>query len=236
MAGTLKDSNLIAGRLLSHSTPATVEGPVGISVGEVEVEDGASVVPAVQVALTRAASSTRSVDYLTSDGTATAGADYTSTSGTLTIGAGSSSGTIEVSVIDDEHNEGSETLTLTLSNPSSGTMTDDTATGTIANHDALPAALMARFGRTAALHAVETVEERVSAPRAPGFDGRVTGQRSHRDMGREFALGFLQQLGGGYRAGADGTASARGGMTPNLGPQGPVASPGAMADGGGLQG
>ncbi len=105
------------------------------------------------------------------------GSDYTSKSGTLTIGAGSSSGSIEVPVLDDEHNEGSETLTLTLSNPSSGTLTDDTATGTISNHDALPAALVARFGRTAAPHVVETVEERVNAPLAPGFDGRVAGQR-----------------------------------------------------------
>ena len=136
-------------RKLSHSTSATVEGPVGISVDDVEVEEGAGVVLAFQVALTRAASSSLTVDYSTSDGTATAGADYTSTSGTLTIGAGSSSGTVEVSVIDDEHNEGSETFTLTLSNASSGTLTDASATGTITNHDALPKALIARFGRTA---------------------------------------------------------------------------------------
>ncbi len=61
------------------------------------------------VALSRAASSSLTVDYATSDSTATAGADYTSTSGTLTIGTGSSSGTVEVPVIDDEHNEGSTT-------------------------------------------------------------------------------------------------------------------------------
>ena len=72
-------------RKLSHSTSATVEGPVGISVDDVEVEEGAGVVLAFQVALTRAASSALTIDYSTSDGTATAGADYTSTSGTLTI-------------------------------------------------------------------------------------------------------------------------------------------------------
>ena len=38
--------------------------------------------------------------------------------------------------IDDEHNEGSERFTLTLSNPSSGNLTDSSATGTITNHDA----------------------------------------------------------------------------------------------------
>ena len=175
------------------------------------------------------------VDYATSDGTATAGSDYTSASGTLTIDAGSSSGSIEVSVIDDEHNEGSETFTLTLSNPSSGNLADSSATGTITNHDALPAALVARFGRTAALHVVEQVEERVNAPRAPGFDGRVAGRQINRDMGQDFALDFLQQLGGGYRAPAAGVASPGGGMRSSLGPQGPGASPGRMAHGGGMQ-
>ena len=221
-------------RKLSHSTSATVEGPVGISVDDVEVEEGAGVVLAFQVALTRAASSALTVDYATSDGTATAGADYTSTSGTLTIGAGSSSGTIEVPIIDDEHNEGSETFTLTLSNASSGTLTDATATGTITNHDALPAALVARFGRTAAVHVVDQVEERVNAPRAPGFDGRVAGRQVNRDMGQDFALDFLQQLGSGYGAGPAGVASP-GGMRSSLGPQGAVTSPGPMAQSGGLQ-
>ena len=231
-------------RKLSHSTSDSVTGPVGISVGDIEVAEGADAVLVFAVALTRAASSALTVDYATSDGTATAGSDYTSASGTLTIGAGSSSGTIEVSVIDDEHNEGSETFTLTLSNPSSGNLTDSSATGTITNHDALPAALMARFGRTAALHVVEMVEERVDAPRAPGFDGRVAGQRIHRDMGQDFALNFLQQLGGGYAGPGTGMPSANGGMTSSLGPQGHISPQGMQGTGmqnagvpsGGLQG
>ena len=233
-------------RKLSHSTSATVEGPVGISVGDVEVEEGAGVVLAFQVALTRAASSALTIDYSTSDGTATAGADYTSTSGTLTIGAGSSSGTVEVSVIDDEHNEGSETFTLTLSNASSGELTDASATGTITNHDALPKALIARFGRTAAVHIVEQVEERVNAPRRPGFDGRVAGRQINRDMGRDFALNFLQQLGGGYGqqqgqhgrqmtgSGANESRFANGGMTSSLGPQSAIG--GAMNPSASMQG
>ena len=58
------------GRKLSHSTSASVLGPVGISIGDVEVEEGAGVVLAFSVALTRAASSQLTVDYGTSDGTA----------------------------------------------------------------------------------------------------------------------------------------------------------------------
>ena len=234
------------GRKLSHSTSDTILGPVGISIADAEVEEGANAVLVFAIALSRAASSQMTVDYATSNGTATAGADYTSTSGKLTIDAGSSSATIEVGVIDDEHNEGSETFTLTLSNASSGDLTDASATGTINNHDALPKALIARFGRTAAVHIVEQVEERVNAPRAPGFDGRVAGREINGEMGQQFALEFLQQLGGGYgqqqgqpqgRMTAAGTNDPRfvnGGMTSSLGPQNAIG--GAMDPSGSMQG
>ena len=234
------------GRKLSSAVSATVAGPVGLSVADAEVVEGANAVLAFGVSLTRAASSALTVDYATSDGTATAGSDYTSTSGTLTIDAGSSSGTIEVPVLDDEHNEGSETFTLTLSNASSGTLTDASATGTITNHDALPAALVARFGRTAAVHVVDQVEERVNAPRAPGFDGRVAGRQIKQDMGRDFALDFLQQLGGGYghqqgqpgrqmtAAGANDPRFGNSGRTSSLGPQNGIR--GAMNPSASMQG
>ena len=234
------------GRKLSHSTSDTVLGPVGISIADAEVEEGANAVLVFAVALSRAASSQMRVDYTTSDGTATASADYTSTSGTLTINAGSSSGSIEVGVIDDEHNEGSETFTLTLSNASSGDLTDSSATGTITNHDALPKALIARFGRTAAVHIVNQVEERVNAPRAPGFDGRVAGREINGEMGQQFALDFLQQLGSGYghqqgqpgarmtAAGANEPRFGTGGVTSSLGPQGAIG--GAMDPSASMQG
>ena len=74
-------------------------------------------------------------------------------------------------------------------------LSDATATGTIENHDPMPAALIARFGRAAAVHIVDQVDERVNAPRTAGFDGRVAGRRVNRNMGREFALDFLRRLG-----------------------------------------
>ena len=234
------------GRKLNHSTSDTVLGPVGISIADAEVEEGANAVLVFAIALSRAASSQMTVDYATNDGTATAGADYTSTSDTLTIDAGTSSATIKVTVLDDEHNEGSETFTVTLSDASSGQITDATATGTITNHDALPKALIARFGRTAAVHIVEQVEERVNAPRAPGFDGRVAGRQINRDMGQDFALDFLQQLGGGYRhqqgqpggmrtaAGTNDPRFGNGGMTSSLRPQGAMS--GAMNPSASMQG
>ena len=196
------------GRKLNHSTSDSVQGPVGISVSDARVEEAAGAVLAFAVTLSRSASSPITINYATADGSATAGADYTAASGILTIESGSSSGSIEVTVLDDSHNDGEETLTLTLSNASSGVLTDATATGTIENHDAMPRALIARFGRTAAVHIVEQVEARVHAPRRPGFDGRVAGREINSNMGREFALDFLQQLGGqaGYSTPMQGTA------------------------------
>ena len=219
-------------RKLSHATSATVAGPPSISVADATVTEAAGAVLAFTVSLSRSSGNNVTVDYATSDGTATAGADYTATSGLLTIDAGSTSATVDVTVLDDSHDDGGETLTLTLSNPSNGTLNDATATGTIENSDPLPKALVARFGRTAALHVVEQVEERVNAPRAPGFDGRVAGRQINRDMGRDFALDFLKQLGGGgygYRqtqpggrmtaAGTSGPQVGNSGRTSSLGPQ-----------------
>ena len=164
------------GRPLSTSLSATVAGPVGIAVADARVEEDAGALLAFVVTLSRAASRVVTVDYATADGTAQAGVDYTAASGTLTFPAGASSQTVEVAVLDDAHDEGEETLTLTLSNAAGGRLTDGEATGTIKNRDPLPRALLARFGRTAAVHVVEHVEERLQAPREPGFRGRFAGQ------------------------------------------------------------
>ena len=192
------------GRPLSHSLSAMVAGPVGISVGDARVEEGDGAVLSFAVTLSRAASGALTVDYATSDGSAQAGVDYTGASGTLTFQAGESSRTIEVTVLDDSHDDDGETLTLTLSNPSSGRLTDAEATGTIENRDPLPRALLARFGRTAAVHVVEHVEERLAAPREPGFRGRFAGRELRRGMERDIALNFLRQLGGAAGAGPMG--------------------------------
>ena len=60
-------------------------------------------------------------------------------------------------------NDASQTLSITRAE----------ATGTIRNSDPLPRALMARFGRTAAAHVVEQVEQRLEEQREPGFRGQM---------------------------------------------------------------
>ena len=139
-----------------------------LSVADARAEEGTDATIGFTVTLSAVSPAPVTVDYATADGTATAGADYTAARGTLTFAAGKTTQTIAVAVLDDAHEEGEETMTLTLSRPAGAVLADAEATGTIANRDPLPRALLARFGRTAAVHVVEHVEARLQAPRAPG--------------------------------------------------------------------
>ena len=73
---------------LSNRLSKTILGPPGLAVADARVEEAANATVDFAVTLSRASSSTVTVDYATSDGTATAGSDYTATSGTLTFRAG----------------------------------------------------------------------------------------------------------------------------------------------------
>ena len=196
-------------RPLSHSLSATVSDPVGISVADARVDENGGAPLAFTVTLSRAADGALTVDYATADGSAQAGMDYTAASGTLTFQAGESSQTIEVTVLDDSHDDSEETLTLTLSNASSGRLTDAEATGTIANTDALPRALLARFGRATALQVMEQVEERLEASRDPGLRGRFAGRELRRGMEREMGRNFLSRLESTAVAGARDTTGVQ---------------------------
>ena len=120
-------------RKLSHSTTVIVTGPPAISVSDATVQEAEGAVLEFSVTLSHASSRTVTVSYATQDGTATAGPDYTATSATLTFNAGDLSQTVEVTVLTDSEDEGEETLTLTLSNPSQATLGDGTGIGTIEN-------------------------------------------------------------------------------------------------------
>ncbi|MEE8522788.1 MAG: Calx-beta domain-containing protein [Thermoanaerobaculia bacterium] len=78
------------------------------------------------------------VEYATSDGTATAGLDYSSVAGTLSFAAGETSKTFAVTVLEDMEEEGSETIVLSLSNPSGEAVLGDPATATLTIGDNEP--------------------------------------------------------------------------------------------------
>ena len=164
-------------KVLANTAGAVVPGPLALSVADARIDEAPGAVLAFEVTLNRAATGTVTVDYATADGTATAGADYTATSGKLTFDPGETAKTVNVTVLDDAHDDTEETLTLTLSNAAGARIRDGEATGTIVNSDAIPKAWLARFGRTVADHVVDAVAERLTG--SPGGGSQVTlgGQR-----------------------------------------------------------
>ena len=165
------------GRVLSNSPEVTVQGPVAISVADASATEGTDDAVVFTVSLSRPAPVALSVNYATADGTAGSPGDYTETTGTLNFAQGDQTKTISVPIVNDSHDDGGETFTLTLSAASSGYIADGEATGTIENADAMPSAWTARFGRTVAEQVLEAVESRMQAPRTPGAEVSVAGER-----------------------------------------------------------
>ena len=180
----------------------TVAAPPALGVADAtaaEPGEGESATLDFAVTLAPAALGQVTVAYATGKAgdTATAGSDYRAANGTLTFAAGETQKTVSVPVLDDAHDEGSETLTLTLSDASGAALSDAEATGTITNADPLQKDWLARFGRAAAADAIAAVTARLQTPR---------------DAGSHLTLG-------GQRLTLDGAGSA--GAAPGLPPAGP---------------
>ena len=179
-----------------------------------------------------------------SGGTATEGTDYLKfPKATYWMQIGKRVDKPFVRIIDDLMNDNGETVKVKISNArlcddasKTVSITRAEATGTIRNSDPLPQALMARFGRTAAVHVVEHVEERLAAPREVGVEAQVAGRQLRPGMEREMALDFLSQLGSsaGMHAPGAGSPGARSGspMGAAAGSIGLAAGMGGPAGGG----
>ena len=129
---------------LSSADGARIEGARGtgtiednepaLSIGDVTVNEGRG--PAVfTVTIDEASDRPVTVNYATSNGTARAGQDYESTSGTLTITSPDTTGTIEVTVLDDGVPESDETFQVRLSSADGARIEDARATGTIEDNE-----------------------------------------------------------------------------------------------------
>ncbi len=183
----------------TRSVSFEVLAPAALSVADARAEEGTDAALDFEVALDRSSTGTVTVAYATADGTATAGDDYTATSGTLTFAAGETLKTVSVPVLEDDHDEGSETLTLRLTSPTGATIADGEATGTITNSDHMPEAWLARFGRTVTGQVLEAVEARLTAPRQAGARMSLAGQT--------LPSWRAQGPGGAERAGAESRAA-----------------------------
>ena len=179
-----------------------------------------------------------------SGGTATEGTDYLKfPKATYWMQIGKRVDKPFVRIIDDSVNDNGETVKVKISNArlcddasQTVSITRAEATGTIRNSDPLPQALMARFGRTAAVHVVEHVEARLAAPREVGVEAQVAGRQLRPGMARALALDVLSQLGSsaGMHAPGAGSPGARSGppMGAAAGSIGLAAGMGGPAGGG----
>ena len=87
----------------------------------------------------------------------------------------------EVTILDDSHDDGGETFQLEVGFADSEPaplrgLGAARGTITIENSDPLPAAYLARFGRTVVEQALDGIAGRMSASRTPGMRGTVAGQ------------------------------------------------------------
>ena len=157
-----------------------------ISVTDAAVQEAEGAELVFKVRLNKAltdSSSTVKVNYATRNGTATAGNDYVATADTLSFAAGDTEKTVKVVVLDDSHDEASETMNLVLSLAADSQQQDGVrfvnpvGTGTITNSDPMPRAWLTRFGRTVSQQVVDVLQDRFSTrPSAPGLALAVAGE------------------------------------------------------------
>ena len=153
-----------ADRKLEAGASATITGiPIGVTVADTEVEEAEGATLDFVVSMNRAAAHDIQIWYRAYDGTATAGADYVAVYSSFTMTAGETTKTVSVSVLDDAHDEGAETVKFWLSGVrglSASQLTDPYAVGTIRNSDPMPKAWITRFGRTVGSQVVDAVTAR----------------------------------------------------------------------------
>ena len=162
---------------LGKAVTDTVKGLTTISVNGDEVQEGSDAALEFTVELSREAGHEITVDYETVDGTAEAGIDYVATSGVLTFNPGETEKTVSVLIRDDSVDEGTETMTLRLSDATDAYILQSEATGKIKNSDLMPHAWLGRFGRTVAEQVLDAVEGRIRSAPPAGTQVTVAGQR-----------------------------------------------------------
>ena len=102
--------------------------------------------------------------------------DYWPGSYALTFRPGETSKQVYILIYNDSHDEDPETFEVVLSDADGAMIGDGVAVGTIVNDDPMPAAWLARFGRTVAEQALDGIAARMAAPRTAGMQGTLAGQ------------------------------------------------------------
>ena len=151
--------------------------PLTMSVSDAQVREARGATLDFVVSLNRTHWQKVRVLYWTSDGTAQRERDYLPRFGYLHFAPGQAEKKVSVRVLDDELDEGNETMWLSLSYASHWvSLVDPAAMGTIVNTDPMPRAWIGRFGRTVAEQVLDAVDARMRAEPAPGAEARLGGQ------------------------------------------------------------
>jgi len=132
-------------RYTFNTASFSVGGATSFAISDATVTEGDAGTVLLTYTVTRNnAAGAATIDFATSDGTATAGSDYVAQGGTVSFADGETTRTITIVVNGDTAVEGDETVTVTLTNPSVGTIGDATGVGTITNDD-VPAGAVTPF-------------------------------------------------------------------------------------------
>lgn len=109
-----------------------------IDIADATTPDESAVDQTIAVFISSPQASAVSVDFAITDGTAEDGSDYTASTGTLTFSAGETVKHIPIPILADTLDEEDESVIITLSNPTSGTLVDTQAILTITDDDNPP--------------------------------------------------------------------------------------------------
>ncbi len=143
---------------------------------------------------------------------ATLGEDVEKASGTLVIAQGETRGEVRVKTYEDSHDDDREKFRVRITSAEGAVIRQQRAHAIIRNDDPMPAAWLARFGRTVAEQALDGIAGRMAANRTPGMQGAIAGQ----------ALSFDQ-------AANDSPGSRGAGPGPSHAPGGTAGGTGALA-------
>ena len=185
------------------TTTITDAGTVTVSVAPATVTEGDDASFAVE--LSGKVANPVTVNWSAASGpddTASEGTDYIAASGTLTFSPMETSGTVQVTTLNDEIDEAAETFTVTLTGPdlpAGVTLGTDRATGTITDDDSLFVSVTAGSA---------TVAEGSSAV----FEVALSGGTSAADVVLEYAVGGTATAGDDY-AKPEGTLTIAGGAS-----------------------
>ena len=146
---TITISNASDGTISDATGTVTItdnDATPSLSINDVSTTNESSTSTNLTVTLSAASAQDVTVDFTTAypfvSTAADAGSDYNTTNGTLTISAGDTTGTIPVTVIQDNIFEEDEVLYINLSNPTNATISDARGVLTITDDESRPTATL----------------------------------------------------------------------------------------------